>query len=141
MASFGKSSLEKLDTLHPKLRRVMEEAIHHFDFTIVCGYRSKEEQMELFKIGRTKENGQWKVTGRTVTNIDGLSKMSMHNHNPSRAVDIAPYPIDWSDHKAFKELAKIVKQSADNVGVKIKWGGDWSKFKDEPHFELDKTEV
>jgi hypothetical protein len=63
---------------------------------------------------------------------------------PSRAVDVAPYPIDWNDFKRFYHFAGIVRAVAHQRGVKIRWGGDWDSdfdFKDErfldlPHFEL-----
>ena len=136
MAKFGQKSLDRLGTVHPDLQKVLNEAIHHFDFTVIYGIRTKEEQFELFKIGRSFENGQWIVTGKTVTNLDGKNKLSKHNHSPSLAVDVAPWPIDWSDIKRFKEMAKVIKKAADDCKIKIVWGGDWKTFKDFPHFEL-----
>lgn len=142
MASFGQKSKDKLSTAHPKLQLVMNEAIKVFDFTVLYGNRSVEEQFELFKKGRElQSDGTWKKVGSTVTNLDGKTKKSNHNYSPSRAVDIAPYPINWEDEKRFKELADIVKQCAKNLNIKIIWGGDWISFKDTPHFELDKSEI
>jgi peptidoglycan L-alanyl-D-glutamate endopeptidase CwlK len=31
-----------------------------------------------------------------------------------------------------------MKQAAQDKGVAIVWGGDWTTFKDGPHFELDR---
>lgn len=141
MATFGQKSKDKLATAHPKLQLVMNEAIKAYDFTVLYGNRSVEEQFELFKKGRELQaDGTWKKVGATVTNLDGKTKKSNHNYSPSRAVDIAPYPIDWEDEKRFKELADVVKQCAKNLNIKIVWGGDWAMH-DTPHFELDKSEI
>ena len=129
MPSFGVKSLEKLNTCHPDIIKVMNEAIKHTDFTVLYGTRTVAEQQALYAQGRTKP-------GPIVTNKDGVNKKSKHNYLPSLAVDIAPWPIDWNDIDRFKELAVVVKKAADTVGVAIQWGGDWKTFKDWPHWEI-----
>jgi peptidoglycan L-alanyl-D-glutamate endopeptidase CwlK len=70
--------------------------------------------------------------------------MSKHNSKPSLAVDIAPYPIDWADDERFYFLAGIIKAASHQVGVKVRWGGDWDSdddfhdqtFMDLGHFEI-----
>lgn len=138
MPAFGERSKKKLATVHPDLQKVLNEAIEHFDFTIVYGSRTVEEQLELFKVGRKIVNGQWVVVGKTVTKLDGINKKSKHNYKPSKAVDIAPWTgtIDWGNLSAFKEMADVMKAAAKTVGVEIVWGGDWENFRDYPHFEL-----
>lgn len=135
MATFGKQSLEKLATCHPDIQKVMHEAIKYTDFSVLYGTRSVAEQFELFKKGRKLVNGKWVKVGATVTNLDGVNKKSNHNHSPSLAIDIAPYPISWSDIAGFKNLSKIVKKAAITVGVDLQWGGDW-KMRDYPHYEV-----
>lgn len=138
MPTFGKQSLARLETCHPDIQKVLRRAIINGpDFTILSGHRSPEEQQALYAQGRTKP-------GNKVTNIDGVTKLSMHNHSPSLAVDIAPYPIDWNDHARFIQLAWYVQGIADAMGVNLRWGGDWNgngrtddeRFVDLPHFEL-----
>lgn len=142
MPSFGKKSLDKLNTCHPKIKLIMNEAIKAYDFTVLCGTRTPEEQYELYKKGRElQSDGTWKKIGATVTNIDGKTKKSEHNYSPSHAIDIAPYPIDWNNIARFTDLAKIVKQCAKNLGIKIEYGGDWTSLKDYPHYQLDKSEL
>ena len=135
MPKFGKLSLERLATCDERIQKVMNEAIKHYDFTVLFGYRTPAEQFELFKQGRTLVGKEWKVTGKTVTNLDGKTKMSNHNSNPSKAIDIAPYPIDWNNINRFLDMAKVVKEAAKTVGVEITYGGDW-KMKDYPHWEV-----
>lgn len=136
MPKLSNISKSKLDTVHADLRRVIEDAIHYYDFKVIHGVRTPEEQFELYKVGRKKYGDNWKVVGKTVTQLDGYIKKSKHNHVPSLAVDIVPYPIDWGDIDRFKDMAKVVKSSADRLGVKIVWGGDWASFRDYPHFQI-----
>ena len=137
MPKFGKLSLDRLATCDERIQKVMNEAIKHYDFTVLYGHRSVEEQFELFRQGRSLVGGWWKVTepSKVVTQLDGKTKKSNHNYNPSRAIDIAPYPIDWKNIDRFLEMAKVVKEAAKTVGVEITYGGDW-KMRDYPHFEV-----
>ena len=137
MPKFGKQSLDRLATCDERIQKVMNEAIKHIDIVILYGYRTPAEQFELFKQGRTLVGGVWKVTGKTATQLDGKTKMSNHNSNPSKAIDIAPYPIDWNNIQRFLDMAKVVKEAAKTVGVEITYGGDWKKFPDFPHFQVD----
>jgi len=136
MPSFSAKSKAILATCHPDIQAVMNLAITRADFTVLYGERSEEEQLKLYKIGRKLVKGVWTIIGKVVTNLDGKIKKSKHNHSPSLAVDIAPYPIDWNDIPRFKKLAVIVKQCADELGIAITWGGDWKKFIDYPHYEI-----
>ena len=98
---------------------------------LTCTHRTEEEQAELYAQGRTKK-------GKIVTQLKTGSK---HNFFPSQAFDIAfvrkDRALDWSP-QYFKLFADIVKEVAPDV----KWGGNWKKFKDIPHFEVKiETEV
>lgn len=136
MPKFGERSLQRLSTCDPRIQKVMNEAIKHYDFTILYGERSAEEQFALFKQGRKLQNGKWVKVGKTVTNLDGINKLSKHNHSPSLAIDVAPYPIDWDNISRFKELSHVIKEAMITVGVSLQWGGDWIKFVDYPHYEI-----
>jgi peptidoglycan L-alanyl-D-glutamate endopeptidase CwlK len=136
MPSFGAESLKKLSTCDKDIQTVMNEAIKHYDFTILYGTRTVEEQFALYQQGRKLVDGVWTKVGATVTNLDGKIKKSNHNYTPSRAIDIAPYPIDWNDTKRFVELSKVVKEAMKTVGIDLQWGGDWERFTDYPHYEL-----
>ncbi len=135
MPNFSQRSLDRLATCHDDIQKVMNEAIKHFDFTVLSGFRSPKEQLELYKQGREFKDGQWVKVGKTVTNVDGVNVKSNHNYSPSRAIDIAPYPIDWNNIERFEKMAVIVMQCAKQLGVELKWGGDW-RLRDYPHFEL-----
>jgi len=86
--SFAKSSLEKMEKVHPKLVEVMKEAIKNspYDFRITDGARTAEEQFALYQKGRT-------LPGPKVTNCDGKKFKSNHQIKSDgfgHAVDIFP---------------------------------------------------
>lgn len=128
MAKLSETSNKRLQTCHPDLQKLFNEVIKHYDCTVICGVRGKEEQDEAVRLGKSK---------LTFPN-------SKHNSSPSMAVDVVPFPIDWNDATRFYHFAGFVKAIAISLGIKIRWGGDWNgdhefkneKFKDLPHFEL-----
>jgi hypothetical protein len=120
MPSYSTSSAQRLLTCDHQLQALFTEVIKHADHSILCGHRLKAEQDEAFALG-TSEHA-WPD--------------SKHNALPSRAVDVAPYPIDWHDLPRFMALSAIVKECAFRMGIKVKWGGDFKSWKDYPHWEL-----
>ena len=132
----GKASNERLDTCHPALQRLLREvdrrltASKVLDFTVVCGHRGKKEQDEAYHAKPPRSTKLW--------------PHSKHNQLPSAAVDIAPYPTFWDDEASFARLAGYVQAVADELGIAIRWGGDWNgngrtedeRFIDLPHLEL-----
>ena len=128
MAKFGKRSLKNLSSCHKDLQKVFNEVIKHVDCSVIEGHRSKERQNKLYEEGKTKVRYP---KGR-------------HNAEPSRAVDVVPYPVDWKDRERFHLFAGYVLGVASGMGITLRWGGDWNmnfevddnKFDDFPHFEL-----
>jgi hypothetical protein len=132
MPNFSASSNEKLNAAHPELQRLFTEVVKHFDCTVVCGFRGKAEQDMAVAGGNSKT--PWPT--------------SKHNKQPSLAVDVMPYPVDWSGSKESIErvtlFAGFVLGVASQLGIKIKWGHDWNSdtvpdskgFVDRPHYEL-----
>lgn len=128
MPSFGEHSMAALETAHPNLQLLFKEVVKGFDCTVLEGHRTKEAQEEAVRTGRSKVH--W-PNGK-------------HNQEPSLAVDVAPYPINWNDRERFYYFAGYVKGVAYRMGISIRWGGDWDSdtqvhdqtFFDLPHFEL-----
>ena len=129
MPKFGKASKARLATCDDRLQTILNSAIEIVDFTILEGHRTEERQNQMFHEGRSKL--KW--------------PSSKHNSSPSKAVDVAPYPIDWNDMPRFTYLAGIIRGIAHANGVKIRWGGDFNRdnnlsndsFVDGPHLEID----
>ena len=126
MPRFSNRSLTQLDSCEPDLRRLFFEVINHWDCTVIEGQRTEEQQ---------EENVRRRVS---------QTMYSKHLFDPSQAVDVAPYPIDWNDLERFRAFGGFVLGVASQMGIPIRWGGDWDgdrKFKDQsfidlPHFEL-----
>jgi peptidoglycan LD-endopeptidase CwlK len=128
MPSFGQRSLAELATCHPDLQRVANEAIKYWDFSILDGHRTQEEQETAFRTGRSKLH--WPE--------------GPHCKSPSEAFDFAPYPIDWSNEDRFLLLAGKIMGLAQQMGIRLRSGADWDgdgnprnqTFNDRGHLEL-----
>ena len=120
MPEFGTKSRERLGTCDPQIQLVLEEAIKHYDFSVLEGHRTEEKQQEYFESGASKVQ----------------YPNSKHNSFPSMAVDIVPYPVDWENTHKFNELADVITQACETVGVdNLYWGYDLWQW-DMPHWEL-----
>ena len=128
MPKFGRKSKERLSTCESNLQKVFNEVIKHVDCSVLEGHREKDRQNKLYEEGKTKvkyPNGR-------------------HNRQPSSAVDVTPYPVDWKDRERQTLFAGFVIGVASQMGIKLRWGGDWdqdfqvvdNRFDDFPHFEL-----
>ena len=128
MPRFGKKSKERLATCDERLQKVFNEVINYVDCSVVEGHRDERKQNQYLSEGKSKDQYPF---GR-------------HNTKPSRAVDVAPYPIDWNDRERFHLFAGFVLGIAYSMDISLRWGGDWNqnfevddnKFDDFPHFEL-----
>ena len=130
MPRFGKTSRKRLDTCEDALQVLMNQVVKDFDCSITVGHRGKEAQEKAYSEGKSMK--KW-----------GQSK---HNSYPSKAVDVCPYPIDWDDRDRFHFFAGFVMSVAIQLGINIRWGGNWrndfnkgfkeNKFDDMVHFEL-----
>lgn len=120
---FSQRSLKNLEGVHPDLRRVMDRALQDspLDFVVIEGLRTVERQRQLV--------------------ASGASKTLNSRHLTGHAVDIVPIgpngkaAFDWP---LYHKLGPAVEAAAKAEGVDITWGGRWSKFRDGPHFELDR---
>lgn len=124
MPKFSKQSINRLQSCDERLFKLFSEVVKHFDCTILEGRRTVERQSMLVKQGKSKTMNSKHLTGR--------------------AVDVAPYPINWEDRERFTYFAGFVMGIASQQGLKLRWGGDWDKdtdladnsFDDLPHFEI-----
>lgn len=124
--TFGNTSRNRLLTCHGEIQRLFNEVIKHRDCSILEGKRSDDRQLELFKLGRSQLNGVTQRSNHQTTKDQPLSF----------AVDVMPYPIDWKDYQGHAEFAAFVFETAIKLDIKIRWGGNWKSFRDNPHWEL-----
>lgn len=137
MPIFSETSRVRLDTCDPQLVILMDECIKHFDFKVIEGHRTLEQQREHYANGKSQ--------------LDGVSKKSKHQSSPSRAVDVMPCPAVlhgvnvWTDMQRWALFIGRIRGHADRLGIKITCGIDWdgdgsmknNKWIDAPHIELD----
>ena len=113
-------SLTNLQGVHPDLVRLIEVAIKDtpIDFVVTEGLRSPARQRELIKAG--------------------ASQTMRSRHLTGHAVDLAcmvERKVRW-DWPLYEKLAKHIKDTAKAQNIPIEWGGDWTSFKDGPHYQL-----
>jgi peptidoglycan L-alanyl-D-glutamate endopeptidase CwlK len=111
-----------LKGVHPDLVKVVRRAaqITKTPFTVIEGMRTKARQEQLVKAGASRTMNSRHLTGH--------------------AVDLAALVggrIRW-DWPLYASLADAMKTAAKELGIAIVWGGDWPRFRDGPHFELDR---
>jgi len=123
MRKYSERSLRSLRGIHPDLRRVIDRALQEspLDFVVIEGLRTKERQRQLV--------------------ASGASRTMNSRHLTGHAVDLLPIgpggpSFDWP---LYDRLGPAVKEAAEKEGVPLTWGGDWSSFRDGPHFELDRA--
>jgi len=117
-----KRSLAKLEGVHEDLVRVVKRTadLSEVDFIVTEGLRSMKRQRELVAAG--------------------ASRTLKSRHLTGHAIDFAPVvegEVTWK-WPPFFLIAHAFKRAAGELGVAIVWGGDWLRFKDGPHIELDR---
>ncbi len=134
MPKFSQASFSKLSTCHIDLQVLFYDVIKNFDCQIIEGYRNEEDQEKAFSDGNTQLH--W--------------PHGKHNKQPSMAVDVAPFPIHWSNSRRLYWFAGYVMGIAQKLKEEgkmtysLRYGGDWNmnddiddeSFKDLVHFEL-----
>ncbi len=121
MFRLSNKSKKKLEGVHPDLVSVVKRAleISECDFAVIEGLRTIDRQHQLFN--------------------EGHSKTLNSRHLSGHAVDLMAWvkgsgTWDW---EYYHQIAKAMKEAAEELDVPLEWGGDWSSFPDGPHFQLD----
>lgn len=121
--------------LHPALQTLFEKFDEEMNaagiaFILTSTYRSPAEQDRLYAQGRT-------APGKRVTTLKG--GQSKHNYELSGKPAAKAFDIVILDGKKANWDVKDPRwKQAGAIGRKVglKWGGDWTRFKDYPHFEI-----
>lgn len=117
------TSHQRLRGVHPDLVRVVRRCAADWadpetGFIVTQGLRTLKEQ----KLLKAK----------------GASRTLRSRHLTGHAVDLAVSvqgQVRW-DWPLYAKLAKAMKEAAKAEKVPLEWGGDWTSFKDGPHFQL-----
>ncbi|AIQ49508.1 hypothetical protein R70723_29200 [Paenibacillus sp. FSL R7-0273] len=137
LAQIKAKSAARLKGLHPVVSAAADKLIERcytcgVPVLITQGLRTFSEQDRLYAQGRTS-------AGNIVTNARG--GYSFHNYG--LAVDFALLLPDGSsaswdmkrdgDRDGTADWQEVVQQAK---ALGFEWGGDWSSFKDYPHFQM-----
>lgn len=145
MSKLSPLSLSRLVDVDIRLIDVIQITHKALPVVVIEGHRGQEAQTKAFSEGKSKL--PW--------------PQGKHNKKPSFAVDIAPDSIPGAEEKInwdvdpktlsgranrarFYYLAGYMLATADSLGTKLRWGGDWDRdtffddqtFDDLVHFEI-----
>ena len=105
----GKRSLSRLEGVNDDLVTVVKYAIGvtKQDFSVICGLRTIDEQRALV--------------------AKGASQTMKSKHIDGNAVDLMAYCDGgrW-ELNLYDEIADAMKEGAEAVGVKLRWGAAWT---------------
>jgi len=115
-------SRTRLAGVHPDLVAVVEAAIRRteVDFMVTEGLRDPGRQALLVKAGASRTLNSRHLTGH--------------------AVDVAALvegQVRW-DWPLYGRIAGAFKAAGRDLKIPLTWGGDWTRLRDGPHFELDR---
>lgn len=126
MPAFSAKSRAQLSTCHPDLQAVCNELIKQYDFSVLEGHRGEQAQNAAYQQGTSRVR----------------YPHSAHNKNPSLAVDIVPYPVDWKNLPRFNEMiirfdtvANMLRAQG-VISSTFVYGGKWAGLHDWPHIEI-----
>jgi peptidoglycan LD-endopeptidase CwlK len=163
MPNFSVTSTQRLATCHPALEKLMFHVIRDIDISIIEGWRSPERQLQLYDEGKSKlTSGKH---NHTIINEDGKKipwslavdiapypidfgktpKQVLKNYVDVRmcAADLALLEREIIKTSRaisrFYFLAGLIKERADQLNIKVRWGGDWDNdndFFDQTFYDL-----
>lgn len=144
MPNHGARSNKFLNTCSGGIQIVFRQVIRFFDHSILDGARTPDDQKKNVASGASKTLNSKHIPRKPDGSYDPEGK--------SKAVDAAPYPIQWPDTKAFKaifdklskeeqkEIKEYIKTvgrfyafhgyvigTGDAMGVSLRGGSDWDK--------------
>lgn len=167
MIQFSTSSNAQLATCELDLQevayRTADNIIPELDFSIVEGHRPVVKQQEYFKKGLTHIDGidekgkhnyspsqafdfyPWSPTYGTLTgHPTQVAEIAQKVQHKNETLDSAKARVMQFIYAKFYAIAARMKETAEEIGVDIRWGGDWDSdgdildhsFVDLPHIEL-----
>lgn len=132
LSKSSRANLDVNEDLIALVKRSLAKSPHDFGIPEDGGFRTPQEQNNLFH-RRPK-----------VTQLDGFKKISYHQSG--KAFDIFIYDEHgacWECKFKYEEVKevifeefKLMKEEGFFKDKELRWGGDWIRFKDLPHFEL-----
>ena len=139
---FSSRSREALKGVHPDLILVVSRGLLYsqYDFMVTEGFRTMERQKELKAAGYSRT-----LNSQHLKQADGFAHafdvMAVGDLDQDGYVDAQDPELTWNP-KIYSEIARAMKCAACELGISIRWGGDFKTrdgepWFDGPHFQLD----
>lgn len=135
--TFSRRSESNLVMVHPDLVRVARRGLilSPHDFAVTEGLRMPTRQIELMRRGASKTR-----YSKHLLQTDGwahaIDVVAVGDLNMDGIVDAQDRSITW-DKEIYGRIAEAMYAAAKELGVKIRWGGEFKSLFDGPHFELE----
>lgn len=119
-------AIEKYETAHPGSKVVIERS---------GGVRTKKQQEEIFKKGYSQTLDSLHLEGFALD----FTVYEAGEYSESKSGGFG-----WKSNDAYKKAQKqAAKRNAELYSYVedkefVEWGGDWKKFKDTPHFQINR---
>jgi len=135
LSNLDERSIKNVSTLHLKVQNIFSSWIaecqilakaFNYEYKAISGNRTWDEQAKLYAQGRT-------APGKIITN----ARPGYSNHNFGIAVDMGVFKNGKYLDENSPDESEAFHRKAAEIAKKynIAWGGDWTSFKDYPHFE------
>lgn len=133
---FGERSRDQLRRVHPDLILVVSRGLLYssYDFAITEGLRTIERQRELVRLGYSKTYASKHLVQPTGY-AHAIDVMATGDLNKDGVRDHQDRALTW-DRGIYGAIAGAMRRSSEELGLPIRWGGDFKTFFDGPHFEL-----
>ena len=127
------SSRAKLEGVHTDLVRIFLTCLYQIseeqDISVLCGVRTREEQAAHYASGASQT-----MDSKHLIQEDGTA------HALDLGVWIPAIRGVSDDIEDYKALNLSMQQAALKLRLPfLTWGGDWTSFRDGPHFELPES--
>ncbi len=125
MPVFSSRSKRILGGCHPKIQRILNEAVKHIDLKPLESVRLEKRHLRLVESEQSKV--KWIDSFHSPKNPKNLDPDG--TFRGVKALDVIPYPfyaVDWRIHDKFYVMWGVLKWIGDAYGTPLTWGGDWN---------------
>lgn len=130
---YGRHSRAVLATLHPKLRELVQAVLEYRDHKLLRGVRDVAEQAGYVEAGLSQTMDSRHLPGGGYRDPSDVLKAEAEFPDLAYAVDMTVFHHGKVSY-VKREVAYFmgyVQAKADELGIEIRWGGDWDSDVDQ----------
>lgn len=142
MARFGRRSRRRLELVDERLGFLFRRVVVGFDCTILVGARGRAGQEKARREGHSTK--AWPRSKHNIVPPGAGSELGIEPRLRALAVDVAPWPLVWGGAlidpltgelddanvhalERFRAFGGYVLGVAFELGIGVRWGGDWDR--------------